>query len=343
MFRLIRFALKREATAADLTTARLKIVEKRLAERYSRSVIDAAMKAVLALWRFITESGESIEAAPKRNELRPAPGRAKRIRFESFDRIVGLKVTPADAPASVQNELEVPILKLPTIDGPNADDFAQYRREVEAAREAQRAEIKRLAGTLLFCWGSLYCEWAEIGDGGVRNHWRFALLRFAEFLKRPAELSDLTEMNLTDLHQWLVSHGRSSESARLVTAKLRTVWRFAWEAQAIELPPPGRLYHRWSMARLGRPSPEKEMRTCARCGLEFRPKKKSHVACSRNCRRALYEKRRTQERREARGPRTCPNCGVEFQPTHRSDQETCSRRCRFEWYEKRRKARRKAS
>jgi len=263
---LLRFALKREPTGDDLTTKGLSIAEKRLyAAGYSRSVVGSAIRSLVALWRFISDRGESAETAPKRRcdtkgrKYLP-PGRNK-IDFDAFEAIVGLKATRIEEVEGADvATAEMAGISLPSITGPTRADFDQYRREVETARAAGRIELRRLCGTLLFGWSMLYQEWAGI-DGKTRNHWRFALLRFSEYLDRPPELDDLTADNLDGVRRRLSSEGRSAESALQVVAKLRAVWRFAWETGALAEGPPvnesglgGWRQMRWSMQRFGRPS-----------------------------------------------------------------------------------------
>ena len=210
------------------------------------------MKSLVSLWRFVSDRGKAIETAPKRKldcRRRIYLNGRTRMEFDSFEKQVGLSaVRRDDLPADEQPAR----LDLPTIDGPRRQDFDQYRNEVEAARKIGRADLRRLFGVMLFNWSALYLEWAGI-SGKARNQWRFALLRFADYLKRPPQLDDLTGENLTAVE----SAFSNSDSGTCVVKKLRCVWRFAWEVGVVDDGPPVNgnwRAQRWTMHRLGRPS-----------------------------------------------------------------------------------------
>ena len=180
-------------------------------------------------------AGEAVETAPKRRHDMGGrvaiPQGRNRINFDSFEAIVGLTATRVEATEGAVN-LNGQDVTLPSIDGPSRSDFDQYRREVEGARNAGRKELLTLCGTLLFNWSMLYQEWAGI-DGKTRNHWRFALLRFADYLGQAPELSDLTAANLDGVSRHLAGHGGSATQVLPACEALlafRVGGRGAWRA-----------------------------------------------------------------------------------------------------------------
>ena len=253
---MLAFAFDREATAADLTTARLALAERKWKDAgYSKWVINRTLRVLMALWRFVGRCGEALEVAPRNRHWQGKPqGRLKGFKVAHvFEALTGfLPQAPTELPVS-QQVYDIPELRLPTITGPTAGEIEDSRGYVAAHSTARREQLRRLLGTSLFTWSGLYQEWACIADGASRNAWRFALVRFAAFLQRPPELDDLTTANQAGVLAWLTASGVSSESARQVIGKLKCVWRFAWECGALETKPAiDRM--RLSGKRFGRPS-----------------------------------------------------------------------------------------
>jgi hypothetical protein len=250
---LLEQALGRTPLGTDLTTATLGRAEKRLLrQKCGRTYIATCWRTLTALWRYAAKCGEAIETPPRNGHWQSVgPGRSAFGVEHIFKAVSGFLPAPRTIEVS-ETVFPLPDISLPEISGPSFSDFSAAEAEAIEERTAKQAELRRLAGTLLFTWLALYQEWACIADSPTRRQGRFTILRFAEFLGHPPELDDLTHENL-ELAESFIAGNFSPASARRAFSCLRTIWRFAWEAGAV-LEFESRVNRRWGGKRLGRPS-----------------------------------------------------------------------------------------